>query len=579
MLRIILASFLLSFGIAVHAQVGDDKLLDALKNDNLAEAIKIVRGRAATDPSSRIRLAERVLDEASRRGPGDHQRIEARGDVAQLAGSCSTAIVLYQQTIDGLQSHYEKYLKPHGGKYWVPYNVMYKAATCSFRLGDHANAFSYLESIEKYGDTWVKKLGEDKSKALREFVAAPRTTATSIKFARDFWTGNVPAMASTYYDVEDFLNQTLELGPITREQTKEILSLMHTTAQSFGDLGELDRQVKRLTNAFGGEDFVLEAALDLATKLPAEKRFADAEGWLKWLSEHGKGKPRFITQVAITRANIAEKNGDEAAMLRELLSAFNTPGTGEKGMFGAASHDHYVTKRLARYYKEKGNYTEALKYFTALVPGGSGCGTCDAEMRYERDFGIGECLIKLGREDEALEKHLMPYLTRDGGSPRPDVARLVVSVHEKRGDLEGFVSRILPLAANVANRAAQTALRMSQIRLSSQKGEVDKLVSEIRHTGSHNLAIRFQEARGYWEPVAIAEALADQNGREFPAIKKRYEYLKSVAGQDAIAARIWLIYALGVSRAPEAEAYLRELLTAKEFRDEITFALSMKKTK
>ena len=126
-------------------------------------------------------------------------------------------------------------------------------------------------------------------------------------------------------------------------------------------------------------------------------------------------------------------------MLRELLSAFNTPAAVGKGIVGVPSHDHYITKRLARYYKEKGNYTEALKYFTALVPGGSGCGTCNAEMRYERDLGIGECLIRLGREDEALEKHLMPYLTPAGVWASPDVARLVVSVHEKRGDLASFV--------------------------------------------------------------------------------------------------------------------------------------------
>ena len=120
---------------------------------------------------------------------------------------------------------------------------------------------------------------------------------------------------------------------------------------------------------------------------------------------------------------------------------------------------------------------------------------------------------------------------------------------------------------------------MAQIRLSGQKGEIDKLVSEIRHTGSHNLRIRFEEARGFWEPIAIAEALADQNGREFPAIKKRYEQLKYTVSDEARGSKIWLIYAMGVSRAPEAEAYLRELLAAKEYLDEINFALSMKKPK
>ena len=74
-----------------------------------------------------------------------------------------------------------------------------------------------------------------------------------------------------------------------------------------------------------------------------------------------------------------------------------------------------------------------------------------------------------------------------------------------------------------------------------------------------------------WRAPAAAKALSELGGNEFPALKRHYESLLAKATDTPdnaeIGARMWAIYAIGLSQAAEAREFLQQLLKTAELPD------------
>lgn len=559
-----------------------ENLIVYLKKNDVAATIDFVRNKKLAHPSAiKLQQAEKLLEDAKRRSESGIQRIVLRGDVARIFEFHSLAFEFYQDALAKLESHFQKY----GNRNSDFYQIAYKAATCAIWLKDYAQAFSLLKFIETNGDTWVKELGQKRGILLKEFLANPETASQRIRFAKEFWLG-FPHIGFYAADTVKFLGESLKLNP-TKEETKQIYILIKNTAQDSDDIETAESYLKKMIAEFPKEDFVTEAVFSTARFYFSKGKFSDSLSWLNWIIENSRTNGRFIPLAYLGLSEVYEKLGDEAVMIKFLKLAAQNPNVvaTNRNIMDTSDTRQVALIRLGKYYKAKRNYEEALKYFTEWQPR-SGCGNCQAQSKYEKDLYIAECLIGLKREDEALNNNLMPHLKIDGGELYADakIPQLVVSIYEKRNALEDFLALIKPNAASKYNYAAQIAEKLAQIKVSAKNEEIEKLVSELKHRGGYvpNITQDFIRESN-WQAVAIAEELSKMNSKEFPFLKKRYETLAASKEESAFGDRVWIIYALGVSKAKESEDFLRELLqlTQKEngsaILDDIVFALSLKK--
>lgn len=588
MIRAFFIGLLIACGAVLSAQTlsapDSEKLIDYLKKDDVVSALEFVRAKKLSASVTQFQKAEELLADAGRRSAAAPQRAELKGDVARLLGSYVQALAFYQDAIDRIESHFQKY-----GGYRSSHTIAYKAATCAFWIQDYERAFSLLSYIEKTGDTWVKDFGRDRGNMLKEFILAPNDPPLRIKFAKGFWLSNVPAVGQQSADAIRFLEETQRLDA-TRRETKQIYILIRNTAQENGDIETAENYLKKMIAEFARQEFVIEAAFSTSQYYYSKKQFADSRRWLGWVIANDQPNGNFLTLGYLGLAEVYEKLGDMPAMLKYLKIAAQNPNTvaANRGIMDRSNTRQVALVRLGNYYKAQKNYEEALKYFTEWKPGGGGCGNCMAQAKYQKDLSMGECLVGLGMEGEALEKYLVPNLKIDGGALYADakIPRLVVSIYEKRNALNEFLAMIGPHAASKYNHAAQIAATLAQIKLWGKNGEIGKLAAEIKHAGGYVPNITSESTReGNWQAVAIAKELAKMDGKEFPVLRKRYTELLLSKRDDAFGDRLWIIYALGASNAKESEAFLQELLqkakneNASSELDDIVFALSMKTAK
>src|SRR5262249_32006027 len=107
-------------------------------------------------------------------------------------------------------------------------------------------------------------------------------------------------------------------------------------------------------------------------------------------------KNRWVSLALINLADLAQQRGDERAMLgylEEALKAQAAP-TG-RNLMDTLDTRQEAFIRLARYYRDKGDFKKALDYFTRWEPQ-SWCGNCLASMRKERRREIALCRLHLG---------------------------------------------------------------------------------------------------------------------------------------------------------------------------------------
>jgi hypothetical protein len=138
---------------------------------------------------------------------------------------------------------------------------------------------------------------------------------------------------------------------------------------------------------------------------------------------------------------------------------------------------------------------------------------------------------------------------------------------------------------------AAIARALTQIRIWKRDGKLDLLMGQLCHQGGFVPSIR--DPQGNWRAPAAAKALSELGGKEFPVLKKHYESLlaRATATPDdaEIAARMWTVYAIGLSRSPEAREFLEQLVETAErpdgFKlagvsaDDARFALSLSQQK
>lgn len=115
MIKTILLGLFLSSGLALYAQVpavpDTAKIIDHMRRDNLAAAADLARISNLSAPSPQMQRAEKLLTDANRRSVNDPARLELKGDVARLLGSDDAAIGFYQNALDRIEEHFEKFGK------------------------------------------------------------------------------------------------------------------------------------------------------------------------------------------------------------------------------------------------------------------------------------------------------------------------------------------------------------------------------------------------------------------------------------------------------------------------------------
>lgn len=286
--------------------------------------------------------------------------------------------------------------------------------------------------------------------------------------------------------------------------------------------------------------------------------------------------------------NAAHELVREAAMVKHLEHAAKAaPMPTKRGIMDTSDTRQTALVRLGKHYQKKGEYRTALEYFTQWKPG-SWCGNGLAQFQYERDLSIAECLRAMGHANRAVNEHLMPYLGGDGERLLyfdHRIPALVVEIHEEQGDLDGLIRRLRPLAKATPSGTVFIARELAQIRMWRRDGKITELIAQLRHQGSFVPDIR--RVYDNWRAPAAARALAEFGGKEFPALKKRYEAMlarQAAGGNDMeYGDRLWVVYAIGLSHSPGAGAYLSELVnrdqdargTAGVGRDDLRYALSL----
>ena len=171
-----------------------------------------------------------------------------------------------------------------------------------------------------------------------------------------------------------------------------------------------------------------------------------------------------------------EKLGREAEMVEAYRTAAGKPSVGtHTSIMDASNTRNRAHQWLGAYYTRKENWQEALKWWQAWKPS-SWCGTCADSMRTRRAHGIVQCLLELGRKDEALEvleaSVLGPHL-----SAGKRLAVMLVDMYGERGQLDALAKKLRKtMRVSVdTGPGARFALDYSALLRMAERGDVNGL--------------------------------------------------------------------------------------------------------
>jgi len=506
-----------------------------------------------------------VHDAAKR--PDDHERQKhARAKAAEMLGLFDLALENYSLQIKLCSSDQDRYYAKTDRAMCA-----WRATKEAVAASDLKRAATLLNLMQDCPDGWIKDAGKAKRELVRQISLSPNDVDRRIEFAEKFWVDNVPAMGPDYKRARKMLLDSLQLDS-TAGQKMRLYKAIQSYSQQMDDAATATQFAHRIAEDDVSSSSEKQAArFQLAQLLFKGRQYEEARKELHQLTKSdGTTKAR----AHLLLAGIHEQLGAVDGMLAELEQAARAPAAPtNRNIMDTSDTAQTALIRLAQHYQAKREYEKALDYFSRWKVS-SWCGTCATQLEYQRDLYIAECLVGLGRPDEALRKHLMPYIDKRHVYYDDRIPALIVAIAERENTLEKLHRDMRGRSkSKEAKEAAEITRDLAQIAIWRKSGDIESLISQLRHEGS--ISLRFQSLKPDWRVVAATRALADAKGKEFPMLRARYEgLLEKSRGEVTLKDperedlrvdklrrdRVWLLYAIALSSHPAAGEYLQNLL-------------------
>jgi TolA-binding protein len=403
--------------------------------------------------------------------------------------------------------------------------IMMEAAGCAFEAAmdsiekeDYKEAEQRFDKMYQWGYTWQKDSGKEKRDLVRGLIKKQNDVAYRIEFVKKFWENNSPALQFPEWQKQSrkFLLKTLELEP-DKQQHQQICRDLQRYSQKLKDQSGTEKYAKMISDKYPGTAIARESQFSLAQFYMINNKLEKSRDTLLQLLKAGK-KDKFTSMATLGLSEVYYGMGDENKMIEYLKMAANEiPVPTNTNIMDTSDTNQTACYRLGEYYYKKKKYKEALKYFRKWQPI-SFCGTCISSMSNERNLHIAKCLVGLGKEKEALEKHLFPYITNgEGVSIQEDIPNYIIAIYERNGKLNELIKFIEPFAKKKFHEPAKMTLKLAEIRIAKRDKKVNDLVKYLGHKDIDNTYL-----------IAATNALRDMNGQEFPGLKKHYEVLQKI---------------------------------------------------
>ena len=298
--------------------------------------------------------------------------------------------------------------------------------------------------------------------------------------------------------------------------------------------------------AYPGALGLAEVLLDVAAYHTAAARYPAALAILKEVAGRGAATPA-AARAYLAMTDIYSRLGDERHLIEALKAVASLPPAETPDAFlGASDSRDQAAERLAAYYTNKGNWTEALRWWEGLKARTS-CPLCRADIEARRAVGIALCLVRLGKTDEAL-KTLEPMVLDPKGPCPPEAAVLVVDVYRERRQLAAIEARLQEaLAKSAANAGARAGLDYVRMVRLADGGDAAALWAILEGHPADGAGLA-------WQTVQAANLLVSMPAKARAAALER----AGRPGTDPM----WAATILARLKAPETVALIKEKAAA-----------------
>lgn len=448
------------------------------------------------------------------------------------------------------------------------YNAGYGKAMCAWgaaqiavRRGGYDAAALYLDVMRDFGQTWIAAEGGKKGDLVRKLMAESNSVPVRIEFANGFWIANPAALGVGYAEARQILVDTLKLI-VTPDQRLQLYQFIQQHSFAIPDTATAIGYTERICAEFAVRPDVCDQALFVLAKhytAQGQPRKA-SETLQRILTLNPTSELAGTVHLGLSEVFASMK--DEPQMLEHLeLAAKMPPKDTRRNIMDASDSRQLAIVRLGEHYQGRKDFAKALEYFRAWQPR-SWCGNGLAQFANERDLHIAQCLVNLGKDDEALSQNLMPHLRMDQGELycNEGIPELVVRLYEDKKDLDELIQTIRPHAESKHNRAAQITLDLAEIRAERRDGNIEALVNRLRHSGQfvHNMVA---QSDNKWQAPPAARALLEMKGKkDYLALRGQYDALLRQQDREKADGRpIWVLYAIALSQSPSAKELMKEL--------------------
>lgn len=226
---------------------------------------------------------------------------------------------------------------------------------------------------------------------------------------------------------------------------------------------------------------------------------------------------------------------------------------------------------LGKHYEKKRNWEEALTWWKAWQPR-SWCGTCMWSMEARKTRGIAQCLLKLGKTDEAL-KTIEPAVFEGESGRNAELAVMLVDIYRASGKLPSLEAKLqAALRKNKQNSAANTARDYIAMVRQAEQGDTEALWKRLEgdpcpddglHWPAAQAAALLAAIPEKTKPLAMSKLGGEGNQPPWAAVIlariKAPETLALVRAKIEAQKSYWMAYpyALALLGTDEAHAQLK----------------------